>query len=114
MKLIFFLTILSANIHAQALQCDIYIATDDGYSEESFYAPSTSSGHNVPEMTVSLMDHKITAMADGKWLGLNWTKGEEVIAESISLLRDVTAVPRVLMIYNPKNFNEVVSLTCSD
>lgn len=113
-SILVFLTSLFISGQAMALQCQVIVVTEEEHIEENFVAPATSQGHNVPEMTVTGQRHEVTAMADGKWLGLSWRKDGELLAESISLIRDVTSQPRVLLIYNPVNVDEQISLDCQD
>jgi hypothetical protein len=113
MFFIYSIFVLSLQL-AQALSCQLLVITEQEFIEENFVASSTSQGHDVPEMTVKGAAHEVTAMADGKWLGLNWRKHGEMLAESISLLRDVTGQPRVLLVYNPQNTEEQISINCAD
>ncbi len=114
MKSIIFIFILLTALNSQALNCEVLVITDKEFIEETFIAPVESQGHDVPEMTVTGTNHEVTAMADGKWLGLSWRSNSVLVAESISLIRDVTTQPRVLIMYNPQNTEEQVSINCNE
>ena len=89
------------------------VITAEEFLEQKFEAPNGSQGHGGPEQNVKGKVNEVITMADGKWLGISWWKNGELIAESINLIRDVIAQPRVLIVYNPKNVEEQVSLDCS-
>ena len=97
----------------QAIDCEVLIITDQEFVEGTLEAPSASQGHNVPEKVIKGESNEVVAMADGKWLGISWKQKGELIAESINLLRDLADQPRVLIVYNPKNTHEQVSISCS-
>lgn len=113
MKILIFAAVLITSLSVQALECNVIIVTDQEVVEGSFEAPIKSQGHNVPEQTVEGKINKVSAMADGKWLGISWSQNEELIAESINLIRDSISQPRVLIVYNPKNVDEQVSIDCA-
>lgn len=105
--------IFSADLTGKTLSCTIIVVTGAETFEKKFSTSPYSQGHSVPEFVAEGKRSKITAMADGKWLGLSWFLDDELIAESISLIRDTIKQPRVLILYNPQNQDEQVSLDCS-
>jgi hypothetical protein len=114
MKLVLFLILNLSFFNAMAIDCNVIVYTQEEVIEKSFKAPMVSEGHDVPEFTFKSTINEVTAMADGKWLGITWSKNNEIIAESINLIRDMIDQPRVLIIYNPKNREEQVSLDCAN
>ncbi len=110
--LITILTILISQ-SALAITCNALIVTDSEFVEKSYEAPDSSKGHDVPEIIVKGEQNELTVMADGKWLGMSWRQNGELIAESVNLIRVEITQPRVLIMYNPKNTNEQVSLDCA-
>ncbi len=114
MKLLLLIPVLLLSLQSQAIQCEVIFITQEVTTSETFPVSSSSQGHDVPEMTFTAQNHEVTAMADGKWLGLSWRKDTVLVAESISLIRDVTTQPRVLIMYNPANVDEQVSINCAD
>lgn len=95
------------------ISCTVIVITEAETFEKKFKANVVSQGHNVPEVVVEGKHTTVTAMADGKWLGLSWSINGELVAESINLIRDAIEQPRVLIQYNPKNVAEQISLDCS-
>ena len=95
-----------------ANECNVIVYTDSETLEKSFNAPKYSEGHKVPEMSLSGKANEVIVMADAKWLGISWHQSGQLIAESVTLIRDIVSMPRALIIYNPKNTDEQVSLDC--
>ncbi len=114
MKTLLVLFSFLMSVSAFGLECEVLVITGEEFLEQKFEAPMASQGHGGPEQTVKGEVNEVTTMADGKWLGISWRKNGELIAESINLIRDMISQPRVLIVYNPKNVDEQVSINCAE
>lgn len=95
-----------------ALDCQVQIITDQEYVINDLVVPLEGPGHGAPEVEVMGEFNQVTAMADGQWLGLRWEQSGVLVAESLNVLRDVVTQPRTMIVYNPKNTEEQVSISC--
>ena len=72
----------------------------------------TRGSHGGQERTFKFKNHEVVAVANDKWLGLAWWKSGRKIGESVTLSTATNAQSRVVLLMNPKNEYERVSITC--
>lgn len=113
MKFILIITTLLLSQAALALECHITVVTDKETLENTFTALEQSAGHGAAGPAINGQFNRVEVKADGMWLGINWTQDGELVAESISVIGSSSEKARVLIVYNPKNNNEQVSLDCA-
>lgn len=109
--LLTFLTVQNA-LAFETLTCNVIVVAEDEYIEKELKVMKVTKGHGAPELSVEGKTNQVTAMADGKWLGLKWLKNGKLVAESVNLIRNESDQPRVLIMYNPNNTDEQVSIGC--
>ncbi len=105
---------LFTTLGVQALDCEILLVTEDEFLEMNIEAPMEAAGHGAPEYELKGDSNIVTAMADGQWLGIRWTKKGEVVAETLTVLKTPVNQPRTLLVYNPKNTDEQASISCQE
>lgn len=119
--IIFFLSLLLplftlANEPASAMECTVRVIAEDiqaGYGEATFEVPLNGGGHGGEERTYSFAPYEVTTIADGKWMGLSWWRGEELIAEGIFVVTAANIEARVAIMYDPKNRENQVAMDCA-
>ncbi len=112
MKISLIIISLLMSMQALALDCQILVITDQETLEKNVVAPKEGPGHGAPEFTVTGQYNEVTAMADGQWLGIQWKQNDQIIAETLTVLRDPADQPRTLLVYNPNNVEEQTSISC--
>ncbi len=112
MKVSLIIIALLTSVQVLALDCQILVITDQETLEKNVVAPQEGPGHGAPEFTVAGQWNQVTAMADGQWLGIQWKQNDQVIAETLTVLRDPSDQPRTLLVYNPNNLEEQASVSC--
>jgi hypothetical protein len=81
--------------------------------EESFIADSDNTIHRAGTRTFSKDDYQVDVVANDGWMGLTWKKGTRLIGSALTGVANVTGPNRVLILPNPENPGDQVSLTCS-
>lgn len=126
MKLFFALLFLFSPI-AQALELrrpvdpELYecrlllvVPADVKNGEFSFVVARDGGAHGGQEFSFKEGGHEISLIADGKWMGLRWMKGEKTIARGLVVVGSGTPVDhRVAIFFDPDSEDNQVSLSCS-
>lgn len=126
MKFIFALLILFSPL-AQALELrkpvdpELYecrlllVATGDVKNGEfSFVVARDGGAHGGQEFSFKEGGHEVSLIADGKWMGLRWMKGEKTIARSVFVVGAAGPVDhRVAILFDPEIEDNQVSLSCT-
>lgn len=68
--------------------------------------------HGGPERSFKFKNHEVVVVANDRWLGLAWWVNGKKIGESVTLSTATNAQSRVVLLMNPKNEYERVSITC--
>lgn len=107
---------LSAFAHAFGKQfsCRLIFAGENSSYEKEFlviHDPAASHGGEPQQFTY--LKHTFVVLSDAKWMGLNWRYGDAVLAESVFTQSLDSKDSRVLLVFNPNNTEEQVSLSCS-
>lgn len=68
--------------------------------------------HGGEEKTFEYKNNKVVAVANDRWLGLAWWVGDKKIGETVTLSTSLDSKSRVLVLINPENEYERVSITC--
>lgn len=97
--------------------CTIMIFAADlpnGFAEKKFEAPVAASGpHGGDTFDFPIENYSVSLFANGRWLGISWFKGTEMITQSIFLRQFNSWEAQVLMAFNPKDTEEYASLDCT-
>ena len=116
--LVLFLLIFTAS-SAQArsvssIVCDAIVYTEfEVLEKEGVALPLAVMGHGGEPFEVKGEQNEVIFNADGRWLGVDWYQNGEPIAHALFLLSEIIETPRVMLVFNPKNLEEQVSLNCS-
>lgn len=99
-------------------KCRVAVIADDlpnGFGEAFLEVPEQASESHGGKIFEKIFDsHKVSVMADGKWLGISWERNGAVVAEAISLIGPTPSKEsRVLIAYFPGNPREQAQLDCS-
>lgn len=68
--------------------------------------------HGGSERTFVFENHEVVVVANDRWLGLAWWVDGEKVGESVTLSTATHVQSRVVLLMNPKNDYERVSITC--
>jgi len=83
------------------------------YAEQKFQAPvAASSSHGGDSFDFELEHYKVSLLTNGRWMGISWFRGEQLITQSIFLRQFNSWEAQVLMAFNPANLEEYASLDC--
>lgn len=92
----------------------IVAASEPSHSlEKNFMADYASGSHGGREHQFSNGIHEVTLQASNNWMALRWVKNGELVAEGLSAISKASDFDRVMILRNPKNSDEQVSLDCS-
>ncbi len=97
-------------------QCQLIVIAKDmlnGSEVFKYEAPAKSGSHGGQDYTFSKGHHKVTAITDARWMGINWEREGKSIVQVISVRADDNVNSQVLLAYNPQNTDEQVSLDCA-
>lgn len=96
--------------------CQVIMSVKDGtpFFETHFVAPAEGSAHGGEWRSLDVgHGYRIEILADAKWMGIEWSKNNAMIAKGLSVWGAGSAVHRVTFAYNPADIEEMVALTCS-
>lgn len=100
----------------ESYHCHIIVFADDlkdGYVEQNFVAVAQATQtHGGQQYIFTLDKYKVSLLANDRWMGISWSKGQELIGETVFLRTQLSQEAQVLMLFNPKNSNEYASLDC--
>jgi hypothetical protein len=105
-----------AELKPLAHDCRVAVISDAvpaGSVEFLFEAPHVGLGHGGETFSFNAGPFDILAMADGKWLGIEWRQAGVLIAKAIAVSADPLPDERVLLVMNPQNEQDQVHLSCS-
>lgn len=84
-----------------------------GALEKMVDVPDQASGTHGGEMIVTeVAAHKVEMNADGKWRNITWSKNGAVIARTVTLAELIHRGIFVVILFNPADDEEQVSLGC--
>lgn len=96
--------------------CDLMILSKDlkdGIFEVNFVRPAIEEGkHGGDPIRYAAGPFEVYLLVDGKWRSVSWWREGKVIAEAITLAQDIYPSDHVVILYNPENREEQVSLNC--
>jgi hypothetical protein len=98
--------------------CYIIGIIDDGRNgsfEFDFTVDLNKQGggtHGGDERVFNYEKDEVVVIANDRWLGLAWWRGGRKLGETVNLQTDLSTQSRVLILMNPENDNERVSITC--
>lgn len=118
-----FTLLLSATLgHAQNqsfmvpnYDCQLIVVTsDDSRSfQKKFQADYYSGSHGGRDFTFENGTEKVILQASNNWMSLNWFSGDQLLAAGLSASSEPTMGSRALIVVNPLNSEEQVSLDCT-
>lgn len=99
------------------LDCTVRVVADDikeGSGEAKFNTPIVShETHGGEQRKFTFAPYDVMVLADGKWLGISWWRGEDLIAEGVFVIGNPSKESRVAVFYDPKDRSKMVSLDCN-
>ncbi len=122
MKSVLLMTLLlfTATASAQELKgfkCEVLLVAKDLEKGTvwgpSFNAPVRDGGHGGGIEEFAIHAHKVTVTADGKWRGISWRRGNQLIAETVSATAGIFDGSMTTMLHNPKDTEEYTALVCN-
>jgi hypothetical protein len=69
--------------------------------------------HGGREFPFAAGEHRISALSNGRWLGISWWRGEELLGQTIYARNEANQGSEALVVYNVKDQEEQVSLDCT-
>jgi hypothetical protein len=107
---------LSAPALEKSYNCTVLILADDlkEYAEFPFVVGGASQegSHGGEPKVFTAENHTVTVLANGRWLGISWSRGGELVSETLTARSDDNLGSQALIVYNPKNLNEQVDIVC--
>lgn len=98
-------------------KCELVVIAEgvpNGALSQSFERPdSAPGGHGGEYLPFEFGSHIVLVQADGKWRSIYWVNGETVIAHVVTATSQPVAGDQALIVVNPKDEQEQVSLSCS-
>jgi hypothetical protein len=97
------------------LQCHVMVfATDltNGMAETEYAAPLSSGAHGGKDYAFKFQDHQVAVNSDGKWLNITWVHKGILVAMGTSVRSENVQNAAVMILYNPNNQDEQVSVNC--
>jgi len=92
----------------------IVVAKDRSKSfEEKFQADYFSGSHGGRPLTFEKGNQKVVLQASNNWLSLDWYRGGQLVAAGLTASSEPTTGSRALILMNPRNTDEQISLDCS-
>ncbi len=96
--------------------CTVIVVADDltdGSMEKTFDVLGSSASHGGNEILFEAENHEVTLLSNGKWMGISWKRDGELLAETVVARSDENQASQTMIVYNPANVDEQVSLSCS-
>jgi hypothetical protein len=94
--------------------CFATIVAKDGIHEFKFKAPVVSeSGHGGTPFEFHEGEHTLGVIADGKWRGISWFRGDVRVVESVTVSKSFLQSGHVLIAYNPADTDEQAYVVCN-
>lgn len=113
--------LFTSSVYAQApnitgYECDVRVIAKDlpnGFAETKITRPLISDqSHGGTPYEFKAGDHSVNVLADGKWRGISWWRGGQLIAEALTAGVQPHKGNSVFIVYNPANQEEQVQLGC--
>lgn len=95
--------------------CTVLVIADDLKEVGEFHFTMDAvadESHGGSPKVFSIEKHQITVLTTGRWMAISWSRSGELLSETVTARSDDNAGSQVLIVYNPKNTNEQVSLGC--
>lgn len=96
--------------------CRLAMSVNDGSPlfERHFTVEADAGPHGGQSQTFDAGNgYKVEMIADAKWMVLNWTKGEQIIAKGMFVGAEGEFVHRAAILFRPTDETEQVALSCS-
>ncbi|MCB0407168.1 MAG: hypothetical protein KDD34_03125 [Bdellovibrionales bacterium] len=74
---------------------------------------NSNEAHGGKERSFTYKNHEVTVVANDKWLGLAWWINNKKIGETIYVHTDPNVSSRTLLLMNPLNDEDQLSLNCN-
>lgn len=101
----------------RVIKCNLVIVAEGapgGTQDVNFERPEVApGGHGGEYLPFEFGPHIVLAQVDGKWRSIYWVKGETVIANIVTATAESLHSDQALIVINPNNDQEQVSLSCS-
>jgi hypothetical protein len=81
--------------------------------KETFIADLDNSIHRASSRSFAKDEYQIDVVANEGWMGLSWRKGARELGSSLTNVESEAGRHRVLLIRNPENPADQLSLSCS-
>lgn len=96
-------------------ECQLIVVVDEKSENmhEKFMADYASGSHGGREYRFNKGPQSVTVMASNNWMAIHWERAGQVIAEGHFAISKPSDFHRVILMLNPKNLDEQVSLDCS-
>lgn len=98
-------------------ECTIRLFAKDlpnnGFQEVTFPRPLQGGAHGGQPNSYTFGKHTVEALIDSKWRNLTWWIDGKLVAATVSAKSEVVAGYDTVILYNPANTDEEVSVACS-
>lgn len=104
------------NLRPLNLDCRLAMSVEGGppFFEKKFEALQEAGSHGGEPLVFDAGGgYSVELIVDGKWMGIHWTKGSEVVARGLFAWNVGDVEHRVAILYGPKNLSDNVALSCS-
>ena len=75
--------------------------------------PQNNGSHGGIEYPFASGNHKVSVLSNGRWLGISWWRSDVLVAETVFARSEDNMGSEALIIYNPADQEEQVSVDCS-
>lgn len=101
----------------KSYNCRVVVIAQDllpaGSETKEFTRAAVSAGsHGGTETEVKMGDHDVSVLADGKWRAISWHYKGKMVAETVTAQVNPITDNATMIVYNPQNIEEMVTLTC--
>lgn len=98
--------------------CEVIIVADDLPNGSADFRYTTDGKASATHLATAsypfeVQEYKISAISNARWFGIVWSKNGTPIARAMNVRSDDMTKPQAMMVYNPTNDDEEVSLDCS-
>jgi hypothetical protein len=94
--------------------CRVAILPSAGTPKELlFRMPPYVSGHQTTDYTLTLGTDKVVASANTQMIEVDWTRGNQTVADAQAWIQNTASMTQVLMVQDPKDPSSQVHLSCN-
>lgn len=93
-------------------QVIVFVDSTEEHIQRKFMADHASGGHGGREYHFSNETQSVTVMASHNWMAVRWEQKKKLIAEGHFVISKSSDFDRVVLLKNPNNVNEQVTLDC--